>query len=85
MMKFFRWFKKRIEIALVDEFLVEIWFTGSVTTHSDGTVSTKSKKEFILGGVTEISQNHIKGKTLNGGRFELKTTQDFDYNITQIK
>jgi hypothetical protein len=48
-------------------------------------VSTKSRKEFILGGVTEISQNHIKGKTLNGGRFELKTTQEFDYNITQIK
>ena len=84
-MKLFKWFKKRIEIALVDEFLVEIWFTGSATTLPDGTVGTKSKKEFVLGGVTEISQNHIKGKTLNGGRFELKTTQDFDYNITQIK
>jgi hypothetical protein len=85
MMKFFRWLRKKIEGALVDEFLVEIWFTGSANTTTDGTVSTKSKKEFILGGVTEISQNHIKGKTLNGGRFELKTTQEFDYNITQIK
>jgi hypothetical protein len=85
MMKFFRWLRKKIEGALVDEFLVEIWITGSADTNPDGTVSTKSRKEFILGGVTEISQNHIKGKTLNGGRFELKTTQEFDYNIIQIK
>jgi hypothetical protein len=76
MMRFFRWLKKRIEIALVDEYLVEIWFTGS---------DSKTRKEFRLGRITEISQNHIKGKTLDGGRFELKTTEVFDYNVIQLK
>jgi hypothetical protein len=72
----FKWFKKRIEIALVDEYLVEIWFAGS---------ENKTRKEFRLGKINEISQNHIKGRTLDGGRFELKTTEVFDYNVIQLK
>lgn len=80
----FEWLKKLIQSALVEEFLVEIWFSVP-TTSLAGTNVIKIKKEFRLGGISEISQTHIKGKTLNGGKFELKTTEIFDYNIIQLK
>jgi len=86
MIGIFKWFKRKIEVALVDEFLVEIWFAPSPKIQDDGsTVLTRTKKEFVLGAVNDISQNHISGKTLSGGRFELKTIETFDYNITQTK
>jgi hypothetical protein len=86
MIGIFKWFKRKIEVALVDEFLVEIWFAPAPKIQEDGsTVVMRSKKEFTLGSVIEISQNHIKGKTTSGGRFELRTLENFDYNVTQTK
>lgn len=87
MRKIWKWFTTRVEKVLIDEFLVEVWFAPVTKVHEDGTTYTteRTKKEFILGRVIEISQTHIKGKTVHGGKFELKTNEEFDYNITQTK
>ena len=86
MKKIWKWLTGKVERVLIDEFLVEIWFAPVTRTREDGSTYTeRTKKEFTLGKVVEISQTHIKGKTIYGGKFELKTTEVFDYNITQTK
>ena len=86
MRRLWKWLTTKVERALVDEYLVELWFAPKSVTQPDGTVQmVRTKKQFTLGKVIEISQTHIKGKTTFGGRFELRTTEVFDYNIIQTK
>lgn len=65
------WLKR----LLYDKYEVTIWFT------EDG---KKTKSFFELSELNKIDQTSLRGRDMDGRKINIKTTEQFDYQVRKI-
>ena len=65
------WLKR----LLYDKYEITIWFT------EDG---KKTKSFFELSELNKIDQTSLRGRDMDGRKINIKTTEQFDYQVRKI-
>ena len=80
--RFWNW----IVSLFVEEYELIVWYVHEEYDESLGMKVTKrSERKYLLKDISKKSNKHIRGKDINGHRFEIKTVKPFDYQIRKLK
>ena len=79
-------FKDWVVALFIDEYELTVWYIFKKYDAGNGIKVTERKERvYTLSDISKRTNKHIKGKDVNGARFEIKTVEPFDFQIIKTK
>lgn len=85
-----QWFSHIVDFfrdLFYNEYELTVWFVEEEVYDATGNLMSvrRNPKVFYLTSIDKLTQKHIIGKELDGGKLIIKTHKPFDYNLREIR